>query len=141
MSNFDDKKLMAHSKIYHATVRKLREQNAEKEKLKAQWEADKGPKPSLDMVLGGPIKSDEEISKIATEAAKEANRQQDGMERIGVIEPTSEKPRRRSLEAFFGDDKEAAKKAREEQERRQQENNRKRELERERESKGRDREP
>lgn len=141
MSNYNDENLIAHSKIYHATVRKLREENAEKEKIKAQWEADKGPKPTLDLVMGGPLKSEEQISKIATEVAMEANRQQDGMERIGVVEPTNEKPRRRSLDAFFGSDKDAAKKAREEQERRQQENNRKLELERERESRGRDREP
>ena len=140
MSNFEDEKLLAHSKIYHATVRKLREENAEKEKRKAEWEADNGLKPSLDFAMGGPLKSEEEISKIATEVAIEANRQQAGMERIGVVEPTNEKPRRGSLEAFFGDDKEAVKKAREEQERRQQEA-RQKELERERESKGRDREP
>lgn len=141
MSNSNDEKLIAHSNIYHATVRKLREQNAEKEKIKAQWEADKGPKPPLDMIMDGPIKSEEEISKIATQTAERSAKDQEKMERAGLIEPTNEKPRSRSLEAFFGNDKEAAKKAREDQERRQQENNRKRELERERESKGRDREP
>lgn len=140
MSNFEDEKLLAHSKIYHATVRKLREENAEKEKRKAEWEAAQGPKPTLDFVMGGPLKSEEEISKIATQTAERRLKDQQNMERIGVAEPTSEKPKRGSLEAFFGDDKEAVKKAREEQERRQQES-RQKELERERESKGRDREP
>lgn len=140
MSNLEDEKLISHAQIYHATVRKLREQNAEKEKLKAEWEATNGPKPSLEMFMGGPLKSEEEISKAATEIAIEKNRQQEGMERIGAVEPTSEKPSRGSLEAFFGDDKEAMQKAREDQERRQRES-RQRQLERERDSNGRDMEP
>jgi hypothetical protein len=140
VSNLEDEKLLAHSKIYHATVRKLREENAEKEKRKAEWEAAQGPKPTLDFVMGGPLKSEEEISKIATQTAIQKQHEQDDLERIGMAEPTNEKPRRGSLEAFFGDDKEAVKKAREDQERRQQES-RQKELERERESKGRDWEP
>ena len=140
MSNFEDEKLIAHSQTYHATVRKLREQNAEKEKLKAEWEATNGPKPPLDIYMGGPLKSEEEISKVATEIAIEKNRQQEDMERAGMVEPPNEKPHPRSLEAFFGNDKEAMIKAREEQERQQQQN-RQRELERERQGKGRGMEP
>ena len=97
MSNFEDEKLLAHSKIYHATVRKLREENAEKEKRKAEWEAAQGPKPTLDFVMGGPLKSEEEISKIATQTAERRLKDQENMERIGVAEPTSEKPKRGSL--------------------------------------------
>ena len=140
MSNLEDEKLIAHARIYHETVRKLREQNAEKEKLKAEWEANNGPKPTLDMVMGGPLKSEEEISKIATQTAIYKQQEQEDLERIGAVEPTSEKPSRGSLEAFFGDDKEAMQKAREDQERRQRES-RQRELERERDSNGRDMEP
>jgi hypothetical protein len=140
VSNLEDEKLIAHARIYHETVRKLREQNAEKEKLKAEWEANNGPKPTLDMVMGGPLKSEEEISKIATQTAIYKQQEQEDLERIGAVEPTSEKPSRGSLEAFFGDDKEAMQKAREDQERRQRES-RQRELERERDSNGRDMEP
>ena len=136
MSNLEDEKLIAHARIYHATVRKLREENAEKEKLKAEWEANNGPKPTLDMVMGGPLKSEEEISKIATQTAIQKQQEQDDLERIGAVEPTSEKPPRGSLEAFFGDDKEAIRKAREDQEQRQHERR-----QRERDSNGRDMEP
>ena len=62
------------------------------------------------------------------------------MERIGAVDPASEEPSRGGLEAFFGDDKEAMQKAREDQERRPRES-RQRELDRERDSNGRDMEP
>ena len=140
MSNLEDEKLTAHARIYHETVRKLREENAEKEKRKAAWEADKGLKPPLDNVMGGPLKSEEEISKIATQTAIHKQQEQDDLERIGAVEPTTEKPTRGSLEAFFGNDKDAMQKAREAQERRQRES-RQRELDRERDSNGRDMEP
>lgn len=122
MSNSEEEKLLGYSKIYHETVRKLRAENAEKERRKADWEVDKGLKPSLDMVMGSPLKSEEEISKIATERAKRATQEQEKMERLGVIEPSQDKARRNSLEALFGNDTAAIEKARAEQEAREKRN-------------------
>jgi hypothetical protein len=111
MSNNNEENLKTHSEIYYKTVRKLRAENAEKEKIIAAWKADKGSKPPLESLINSPVKSEEEVSRIATEAAIEFNKQEAKRENHGLVE----KPKKNSLEAFFDGDKEAAKKLQEKQ--------------------------
>jgi hypothetical protein len=65
----------------------------------------------LESLINSPVKSEEEVSRIATEAAIEFNKQEAKRENHGLVE----KPKKNSLEAFFDGDKEAAKKLQEKQ--------------------------
>lgn len=87
MSSFEDKKLSAYADTYNKIVKELRAENAEKEKLKQAWEADKGLKPKLETAMGGPMKSEQEISEIATEKARLTVR---GMEQRDKLERQNE---------------------------------------------------
>lgn len=134
MSTFEFDRLEEYDRNYNAAMRKMKADNEWKEKEIMKWEADPSEgKPPLDFVIGSPVLSQQEMEDRADQIAKELIRQQDALERHGLIEPEKEqRTERNSIKSFFGKDKDGAEKARAEQEKLRQEK-----LERERQQQNR----
>lgn len=92
MSNFENMsefpELDQYDRNYNAAIKKLKAANAEKEAAIAEWESDMSPnKPSLEFVVETPPLSQQEMEDRAHEIAKEQIRQNEVMERQGLMEP------------------------------------------------------
>jgi len=121
MSDFDQ--LEQYDRNYNAAMRKMKADNAEKEAAITGWEANMSPdKPSLESVIGSPPLSQQEMEELADKVAKEQIRENDMLERQGLIEPKRDEQAmtfEAKLQAKLGEEKiEAAREeARQEQER------------------------
>lgn len=121
MSDFDQ--LEQYDRNYNAAMRKMKADNAEKEAAITGWEADMSAgKPSLETVIGSPPLSQQEMEERADKIAKEQLRENDMLERQGLVEPQRDEQAmsfEEKLQAKLGEEKiEAAREeARQEQQR------------------------
>lgn len=95
MSNFrDDEEMRRHAKIFHQTLKKLQDENTRKLDALNAWKVSKDPgKPNehdFHMLNGGQQKSEKEMVKIAQQTADEKTREQQKLEKMGLVKTQDE---------------------------------------------------
>lgn len=126
-----------HAANYHAALKRLREENEQKEQHLKELENAKGLVPTkseLEKMMGGPKLSEEEIHRKAQDIADQRIKEQQVLERNNLVAP----PTKSKLEAFLDGQKDELQKVKEE-EQRQKENQQEQELIRKKDEDGRSR--